>query len=51
MKDNRNNKYIETANLYDYDVRDTAKDDLHFTWNTQNKRTEIFLNSDAVPAD
>jgi SAM-dependent methyltransferase len=30
MKDKRENKYIETANLYDYDVRSTAKDDIPF---------------------
>lgn len=30
MTDQRNNKYLETANLYDYDVRNTAKDDINF---------------------
>lgn len=30
MKDKRKNKYIETANLYDYDARNTAKDDIPF---------------------
>ncbi|MCG2760060.1 MAG: bifunctional GNAT family N-acetyltransferase/class I SAM-dependent methyltransferase, partial [Candidatus Delongbacteria bacterium] len=37
MTDQRNNKYIETANLYDYDVRNTAKDDIDFYFEYANK--------------